>query len=225
MPRSGHRPPPGQPWRAGTVAGHAHRPGGLLGLRRCPHCARRIHGARPFRIGRSAASLTLVGQPAYGQPLKPAGCLWLKAGPTCLPGSSWCRETAHLTDLKGSPSPVNGGMGGNTVRRAHGTFSSATTCCCLPYRHPTVRSCVPCPRTGLLARRAKSGPGARLPVKPWGRRDTWCPTMARQHHCARHPLSGALCCDATLVSPLTRDGEPHPGAAAGWSGFAHRLPT
>ena len=28
------------------------------------------------------------------------------------------------------------------------------------------------------------------------------------------PLDGALCCDATLVSPLTRDGEPHPGVAA-----------
>ena len=28
------------------------------------------------------------------------------------------------------------------------------------------------------------------------------------------PLGGALCCDVTLVSPLTRDGEPHPGAAA-----------
>ena len=28
------------------------------------------------------------------------------------------------------------------------------------------------------------------------------------------PLGGALCCDATLVSPLTRAGEPHPGAAA-----------
>ena len=28
------------------------------------------------------------------------------------------------------------------------------------------------------------------------------------------PLGGALCCDATLVSPLTRDGEAHPGAAA-----------
>ena len=46
------------------------------------------NGARPFRIGRSAASLTLVGQPAYGQPLKPAGCLWLKARPTCLPGGA-----------------------------------------------------------------------------------------------------------------------------------------
>ena len=28
------------------------------------------------------------------------------------------------------------------------------------------------------------------------------------------PLGGALCCDATLVAPLARDGEPHPGAAA-----------
>ena len=27
--------------------------------------------------------------------------------------------------------PANGGMGGNTLRRLHGTFSSATTCCCL----------------------------------------------------------------------------------------------
>ena len=25
---------------------------------------------------------------------------------------------------------------------------------------------------------------------------------------------GALCCDATMVSPLTRDGEPHPHAAS-----------
>ena len=42
MPRSGHRPAPGQPWRAGTIAGHAHRPGGLLGgLGRCPRCAPR----------------------------------------------------------------------------------------------------------------------------------------------------------------------------------------
>ena len=28
------------------------------------------------------------------------------------------------------------------------------------------------------------------------------------------PLGGALCCDATLVSPLTRTGLPQPGAAA-----------
>ena len=42
------------------------------------------------------------------------------------------------------------------------------------------------------------------------------------------PLKGgALCCDATLVSPLARDGEPHPGAAAqGWSsGKQHRRQT
>ena len=65
------------------------------------------NGPWPFRIGLSAASLTLVGQPAYEQPLNTAACLWLNV-PS---GSSWCREPARLTDVKGSPSPVNGGMG------------------------------------------------------------------------------------------------------------------
>ena len=51
-------------------------------------------------------------------------------------------------------------MGGNTARRAHGNFSSATTCCCLLCRLPTARSCAPRPvRTPLL--------GAKLsPVIP-----------------------------------------------------------
>ena len=159
MPRSGHRPPPGQPWRTGTgrrPRAPAQRLTGRAGSMPSPCSA---NGARPFRIGRSSASLTLVGQPAYGQPLKPAGCLWLKAGPTRLPGSSWCREPARLTDLKGSPSPVNGGMGGNTVRRAHGTSSSATTCCCLPCRHPTVRR-------ALLRSQAGPHAAAWLPSHP-----------------------------------------------------------
>ena len=78
-----------------------------------------------------------------------------------------------------------------------------------------------------------SGPGARLPVKLWGRRDTWCPnngSSTPQHQASRPttagaltssstaphpwPLGGALCCDETFVSPLTRDDEAHPGAAA-----------
>ena len=264
MPRSGHRPPPGQLWRAGTVAGHAQRPGGLLGglltvLReRCPAFS-----------DSAVRSLTLVGQPAYGQPLKPAGCLWLKAGPTCLPGSAWCRGPAQLTDLTGSPSRVLCVAHTEPFLPRAAAFLAAIPPCALalpaiprPVRMPlhgskpsqaTPTPCSPLrqcrsrcvagsgsnsrshlvavePAILMLLRALElaswpggpnlwSGPGAR-----W--RGTWCPnhgssTPLRQ---ASRPTTagastssftgGALCCDPTLVSPLTRDGEPHPGAAA-----------
>ena len=90
-----------------------------------------------------------------------------------------------------------------------------------------------CPRTGLLARRAKIVERAwvrvaREAVGPEGQ-------VAPQQLLARTTApgvrtgdqrrldlvvygatswGGALCCDATMVSPLTREGEPHPRAAA-----------
>ena len=67
MPRSGHRASLGglglsQATRTGPAAYWAAWADALGVLR------------EPSRNGRSAASLTLVDQPAYGQPLKHAGC-------------------------------------------------------------------------------------------------------------------------------------------------------
>ena len=90
-----------------------------------------------------------------------------------------------------------------------------------------------CPRTGLLARRAKLverawckvaregvGPEGHVVPQQW-LVNTTAPGIAPDDRrrldlviYGAAPLSGALCCDATLVSPLARDGEPHPGAAA-----------
>ena len=87
-----------------------------------------------------------------------------------------------------------------------------------------------CPRTGLLARRAKiverawvrvarEAVGADGQVVP----QQWlCATTApgvapddrRRLDLVIYgasPMGGALCCDATLVSPLTRTGQPQPG--------------
>ena len=70
-----------------------------------------------------------------------------------------------------------------------------------------------CSRTGLLARRAKvvervwvrvarEAVGAEgQVVQQWLARTTATSATAN---------GGALCCDATLVSPLTRTGHPHP---------------
>ena len=90
-----------------------------------------------------------------------------------------------------------------------------------------------CPRTGLLARRAKiverawvrvarEAVGADGQVVP----QQWlCATTApgvapddrRRLDLVIYgasPMGGALCCDATLVSPLTRTGQPQPGTVA-----------
>ena len=87
-----------------------------------------------------------------------------------------------------------------------------------------------CPRTGYLARRA--GPIERawtqIAREAGGRvvhkqllRDTSvagiAPSDRRQLDLVVYGLTRdgtALCCDATVVSPLRRDGSPHPGAAA-----------
>ena len=90
-----------------------------------------------------------------------------------------------------------------------------------------------CPRTGLLARRAKLverawckvareavGPEGHVVPQQW-LVNTTAPGIAPDDRrrldlviYGAAPLGGALCCDATLVSPLAHDGEPHPGAAA-----------
>ena len=89
-----------------------------------------------------------------------------------------------------------------------------------------------CNRTGLLARRAKpvgqvwvrvarEATGAEGQVVP----QQWVSNLAglRVSHNDRwrldmvvygtSPLGEVLCCDAAVVSPLTRTGQPHPGAA------------
>ena len=90
-----------------------------------------------------------------------------------------------------------------------------------------------CPRTGLLARRARLverawckvareavGPEAHMAPQQW-LVNTTAPGIAPDDRrpldlviYGAAPLGGALCCDTTLVSPLTRDGEPHRGVAA-----------
>ena len=90
-----------------------------------------------------------------------------------------------------------------------------------------------CPRTGLLARRAKLverawckvareavGPEEHVVPQQWIV-NTTAPGIAPDDRrrldlviYGAAPLGGALCCDATLVSPPARDGELHPGAAA-----------
>ena len=124
-----------------TVAGHAHRPSGagwadaLTVLReRCP--AFSDWAVRCLTDARGPACLRTASE---------ARRLLVAEGGPDVPSWELVVQGARPPDLKGSPSPVNGGMGGNTVRRAHGTFSSATTCCCFLCRHPTVRSRAPWP--------------------------------------------------------------------------------
>ena len=64
--------------------------------------------------GYDAAPLFVVQEKKRDRLASHCLTLWRKDGRTYLPGSSWSRELAHLTDLTGLPSPVNGGMGGNT---------------------------------------------------------------------------------------------------------------
>ena len=90
-----------------------------------------------------------------------------------------------------------------------------------------------CPRTGLLARRAKILERAwvRVAREAVGADGQVVPQQWLAHTTAPNvdpadrrrldlviygatPLGGALCCDATLVSPLTRTGQPQPCAAA-----------
>ena len=90
-----------------------------------------------------------------------------------------------------------------------------------------------CPRTGLLARRAKILERAwvRVAREPLGADGQVVPQQWLAHTTAPNvdpadrrrldlviygatPLRGALCCGATLVSPLTRTGQPQPCAAA-----------
>ena len=90
-----------------------------------------------------------------------------------------------------------------------------------------------CPRTGLLARRAKIlerawvrvareavGADGQVIPQQWLAHTTAPnvdPTDRRRLDLVIYgatPLGGALCCDATLVSPLTRTGQPQPCAAA-----------
>ena len=62
------------------------------------------------------------------------------------------------------PSSVNGDMFGNAARRAHATFSSATTCCCLLCPLLTV----PCFAHKLAHMQAPgSRPSPAMPTQPW----------------------------------------------------------
>ena len=89
-----------------------------------------------------------------------------------------------------------------------------------------------CPRTGLLARRAKTverawirvarkavGPEGQVVPQQWLVHTTAPGVAATDRRrldfvvYGATPLGGALCCDATLVSPLTRTGTPHAGTA------------
>ena len=92
---------------------------GKRGTHQSSHPALRRTGRRTADALTVLASLTHTAQHASGQPLQPVGCLLPKAGRTCLPGRT---EPAHPTDLKGSASPVNGGMGGNTASRTRNFF-------------------------------------------------------------------------------------------------------
>ena len=68
------------------------------------------------------------------------------------------------------------------------------------------------------------GRSAESPVKPLVRKGMWCPSNGSHRPpgiasadrqrldfviYGATPLGGAICCDATLVSPLRRDGTPH----------------
>ena len=90
-----------------------------------------------------------------------------------------------------------------------------------------------CTRTGLIARRAKIverawvrvareavGPDGQVVPQQWLAHTT-APNVRSDDRrrldlvvYGATPLGGALCCDATLVSPLTRTGLPQPCAAA-----------
>jgi len=170
------------------------RPGPMLSL-----CSAR--GARPSRSGRSAASLTRMDQHASEQPLRPVGCLQPKGGQTCLPASSWRKEHVRLTDLKGPPSPVNGSTGGNTVRRVHGTSSSATTCCCPLCHLPTARSCAPkLVRTPLLG--SRPSPATPTPRSPRRQCRSRCVADSGSHFRSHQAAAGAprsMGADAALM--------------------------
>ena len=81
-----------------------------------------------------------------------------------------------------------------------------------------------CPRTGLLARRAKVVERAwvRVAREAVGAEGQVVPQQWRAEDRRRldlviygaTPNGSALCCDATLVSPLTRRGQPQPGRRA-----------
>jgi hypothetical protein len=89
-----------------------------------------------------------------------------------------------------------------------------------------------CPRTGLLARRAKVverawvrvareavGPEGQVVPQQWLAHTTAAGVASDDRRrldmvvYGATPLGGALCCDATLVSPLARNGAPQPRAA------------
>ena len=71
-----------------------------------------------------------------------------------------------------------------------------------------------CPRTGLLARRAKPLEHAwvRIAREAVGPEGQVVPQIDFVVYGAT-PLE-ALCCDVTLVAPLTREGRPQPSAAS-----------
>ena len=90
-----------------------------------------------------------------------------------------------------------------------------------------------CPRTGLLARRAKPlehawvriareavGPEGQIVPQQWLARTSAPgvdPADRRRLDFVAYgatPLGEALCCDVTLVFPLTREGRPQPSAAS-----------
>ena len=157
-----------------------------------------------LRIGRSAALPTHLGCPrASGQPLRPVGCLLPKAGRTCLIGKP-CKS--HCVADSGSHSRSRLAVAG-----APRNLGAATALMHLVSMHT---------RAPGLAKRAKllSEHGARLPAKQLALKggqqwlvNTTAPGVAPDDR--KRPLGGALCCDATLVSPLTRAGGPHSGAA------------
>ena len=83
-----------------------------------------------------------------------------------------------------------------------------------------------CPRTGLLARRAKTierawarvareavGPDGQVVPQQWLSHTTAAGVLADDRRRLDLVVCWAMCCDATLVSPLTRTGHPQPGAA------------
>ena len=114
----------------------------------------------------------------------------------------------------------------NLVAAAAAAFASALHRCGEHGDHHAA-----CPRTGLLARRAKPLEHAwvrvaREAVGPEGQvvPQQWLARIGPRRRSRRSlrldfvaygvpPLGEALCCDVTQVSPLTRDGRPQPSAA------------
>ena len=182
---------------------------------------------------------------AHTEPLlpRPRAAAFLAAIPPCalaLPGRSACRCMApshpkrppHLAHRRGNadrvasqapaPTPARTGRCGSTAEPGCGRSTDAFG-----------DHALACPRTGLLARRAKLverawckvareavGPEGHVVPQQW-LVNTTAPGIAPDDRrrpdlviYGATPLGGALCCDAALVWPLTRDGEAHPGAAA-----------